>query len=538
MLQQGLRDQLLAFGIDPHRVENIEQLATLLHPDSAQVILLPEASIPDYLQFRESTPEPVNSNPPHVVVLLTEATKLDQEMLPTEVIDVWCLPMPDVALKLRVQGVAEHHQLIEAAKEQKKNLGLQLERSRQEQKIVRNIFTNAFSRALENDPHIDTLLLPLSTYNGDLFLAAKGGTGSLYLLLGDFTGHGLPAAIGTIPASQTFFAMAERARPVSQIAREINRQLNLLLPEDMFCCALIVELSANGDRLNWWSGGMPPALVIHPDGETLDYLSPQHLPLGILSDGEFESGITSTRVAINSQLLMYTDGTIELGTSEQNALGVDGFTQCCKQLDWKMPAIRAFIEEELTKREAHDDLSVVMLHCSETGFAHPDPGDERSPLPFEMCVNIGPNEARTLDPVSTIIRSVCTLEGLAKFRPSLYTALSEAYNNALEHGLLNMSSAPKQSTEGFENYYMERSKRLARLQRGQIDIELRYKPQEALIAVKVRDSGKGFRFDDETQPLSQEHAFGRGLHLIRELTRDLRWSENGRCIEFNFPLGT
>nr|WP_228517567.1 ATP-binding SpoIIE family protein phosphatase [Aliidiomarina indica] len=425
---------------------------------------------------------------------------------------------------------------MKAAQEQKKALGLQQERIRQEQKIVHNIFTNAYSRSLVSDPHIQTLLRPLSSYNGDLFLAAKGGTGSLYLFLGDFTGHGLPAAIGTIPASQTFFAMAERGRPVSQIAREVNRQLHQLLPEDMFCCGLIVELSARGDRLNWWSGGMPPAVVINPKGDTSDYLQPQHLPLGILPDAEFESGITSTRVPMNSQLLMYTDGVIELGISQQDALGVDGFLEQCKALQWKMPGICEFIEKELTEREPHDDLSLVMLRCSDTGFEEPNQDDERSRLPFEMKVRIGPNEARTLDPVSTIIRGVCQVEGLSKFRPSLYTALSEAYNNALEHGLLNMSSAPKQSSEGFESYYMERSRRLARLQRGKIDIELSYKPDDAVIAVKVRDSGKGFRFDHQDQPMAQEHTFGRGLHLIRELTRDLRWSENGRCIEFNFPL--
>ena len=48
------------------------------------------------------------------------------------------------------------------------------------------------------------MLSPVSIFNGDLLLATRTPSGSLYVMLGDFTGHGLPAAVGAIPVAEVF----------------------------------------------------------------------------------------------------------------------------------------------------------------------------------------------------------------------------------------------------------------------------------------------------------------------------------------------
>ena len=47
---------------------------------------------------------------------------------------------------------------------------------------------------------------PMALFNGDVLLADISPTGSLMVLLGDFTGHGLPAAIGSMPLASIFMA--------------------------------------------------------------------------------------------------------------------------------------------------------------------------------------------------------------------------------------------------------------------------------------------------------------------------------------------
>ncbi|RUO21424.1 ATP-binding SpoIIE family protein phosphatase [Aliidiomarina haloalkalitolerans] len=419
--------------------------------------------------------------------------------------------------------------------EKKENLAWYQERLRHEHLIVRNMFNNALSRNLQDCQQVETLLLPLSSFNGDLYLLAKGPLGSIYLLLGDFTGHGLPAAIGTLPTSQTFFAMAKRGAPIGQIAHEINQQLHKLLPENMFLCATLMELSASGNRVSWWSGGMPPALVIDADDSISQELTPQHLPLGILPPQDFEAGITMTRLEEGARVMLFTDGVIEMGIGQGKPLDYEDFYQICQQSRWNMAEIKQRLALEVMQRGINDDLSVMLLHCVPTGYA-PRSTEEKLPsLPFEIRVHLTPNDIRHVDPVAQLLRGLSQLEGFPHFKARLYTALSEAYNNALDHGLLRLSSELKDTPDGFEQYYEERNRRLSSLHSGAIDITLSYQPPHRYLRVAVKDTGPGFAAQTQFTQRST-YSFGRGLLLIKELANNIRWFDQGRGIEFDFPL--
>ena len=99
---------------------------------------------------------------------------------------------------------------------------------------------------------------------------------------------------------------------------------------------------------------------------------------------------------------------------------------------------------------------------------------------------------------------------------TLYTVIAELWNNALDHGVLALNSALKQSAEGFEAYYAEREKRLAELQEGHVTFLFSFHQvyPRSYLEIVVEDSGQGFvgESDDHLLPLS-----GRGLSLIRQL---------------------
>ncbi|MCH8491628.1 MAG: SpoIIE family protein phosphatase [Idiomarina sp.] len=442
-------------------------------------------------------------------------------------------PFDSLILEAKLKAHLRTRELSQTLADRNRKLAWHNKNVQQEHKIVQNIFKNALSRNLLDYPHIDTFLLPHSRFNGDLYLIARGPIGNLYIMLGDFTGHGLAAAIGTLPASQTFFALAAQGAPISQIASEINRQLHNLLPESMFCCASFVELSASGERVSWWSGGMPPAMLIEPKQQQVRFIEPQHMPLGILNELEFEKSITLLRVERGSKLLLYTDGAIEIGVQNNVALGYKGLQELCQNANWDFAKITQQVTQAIGERGIDDDLSLVQLQCVATGFTHDESTKKLPQMPFTINVKVGPGEIRSVDPIAHILRGLSQMEGFKDFKASLYTVLSEAYNNAVDHGLLRMSSKVKASADGFDTYYQERSKRLTRLQQGEIEIELRYEPSQALIHVQVRDSGPGF------SKLNEDHhtfPYGRGLMLIRELTENMRWSDDGRCIEFAFSL--
>ncbi|MDO2286079.1 SpoIIE family protein phosphatase, partial [Escherichia coli] len=95
---------------------------------------------------------------------------------------------------------------------------------------------------------------PLALFNGDLLLAAYKPSGGMHVLLGDFTGHGLPAAIGAMPLAEVFYGMTAKGYPMADILREMNAKLKRILPVGVFCCATLLNLSFQRELVEVWNG--------------------------------------------------------------------------------------------------------------------------------------------------------------------------------------------------------------------------------------------------------------------------------------------
>jgi len=51
----------------------------------------------------------------------------------------------------------------------------------------------------------------------------------MHILLGDFTGHGLSAAIGAMPLAEVFYSMTARGFNLRDILVELNSKLRRIL---------------------------------------------------------------------------------------------------------------------------------------------------------------------------------------------------------------------------------------------------------------------------------------------------------------------
>ena len=163
-----------------------------------------------------------------------------------------------------------------------------------------------------------------------MFLVAQSPIGNLYCMLGDFTGHGLAAAIGALPASRVFYTMVQKGMAVNDIASEINILLYNLLPGHMFCAATIVELSASGKSISAWLGGLPDAYLIDKEGNVKQTLESQHMALGILDEHEFEYEVIHFETNQEMRLALATDGIIETSNKDDVFFGEERFLQILK----------------------------------------------------------------------------------------------------------------------------------------------------------------------------------------------------------------
>jgi two-component system, HptB-dependent secretion and biofilm response regulator len=116
------------------------------------------------------------------------------------------------------------------------------------------------------------------------------------------------------------------------------------------------------------------------------------------------------------------------------------------------------------------------------------------------------------------------------------------YSNALEHGVLGLDSSLKRDAQGFSRYYRERAVRLEALQEGFVRVHLQVEHQGAggRLLIRVEDSGSGFDVGRVmARPIDGDRLSGRGVSLIRQLSRRASWSDDGRsaCVEFSWePL--
>jgi len=409
-----------------------------------------------------------------------------------------------------------------------------------EHEIAKTVFDNAFSRSFLDCKNTRFYVSPATTFNGDILLTAHSPSGGLYTLIADFTGHGLPAALGALPLSQSFFAGASRGLTVSDIARDLNRSLAKFLPDDMFAAATLAEINSEGTRLSLWSGGMPDAIVTDSGGRFKQTISALHMPLGVLADHEFDRQIHVIEVDRDDRLYFYTDGIPEALNSEGDMFGE---TRLLKTFDGsRADPFQSLIDDVKQFSGAgtqNDDITIIEITCRPLDILIDFPSNAIKPssMPWKLDVDLQALHLRNGSPVSQIIDMIGSAPGIEPHKDYLHTILSELFSNALEHGVLELKSELKQMEDGFIEYYSQREQKLDELETGnvRIGIEFSSRDTEGMLSISLKDSGKGFDASALNQGTDND-AFGRGVSLIETLCESVEYSENGTRVQVKYRL--
>ncbi|WP_462174313.1 ATP-binding SpoIIE family protein phosphatase [Pseudoalteromonas xiamenensis] len=444
-------------------------------------------------------------------------------------------PFDRIILSAKIKAHARTRKLSQETNEQKKVLEYHYNQVEREHEIVEHIFKNALNEQGAYPEHVDFHLSPASMFNGDMFLLAKSPMGGLYCMLGDFTGHGLAAAVGALPASRVFYTMVNKGMSISDIAYEMNALLYNLLPGHMFCAATIIELSESGKSLSLWLGGLPDAYLIEHDGTLVRTIESQHMAMGILSESEFERNLLHLEVSPSMRILIATDGVIETENDVGEFYGDERLKALIKSKNSISTAdivdsVRAFSCSELQQ----DDLSISILNC----LPFPTREDNEvnySQLPFNLSLSLNAAQMRSTDPVLELVDMLSQVDGLEAHRSNFFLLLSEAYNNALDHGVLGLDSSIKDKEDGFWEFYSLRADALKDLSEAKIVISVRYDPEKLSVVFTLCDSGTGFEQScGDIQNMGREH--GRGVGLLREIADQVNYNQSGNEIEMIYSL--
>ncbi|CRN01480.1 MULTISPECIES: ATP-binding SpoIIE family protein phosphatase [Pseudomonas] len=413
-----------------------------------------------------------------------------------------------------------------------------------EQRAAKAVFDKvAHSGCINAAPNIRYLQSPYALFNGDLLLAAYTPSGDMHVLLGDFTGHGLPAAIGAMPLAEVFYGMTAKGYGLTQTLREMNAKLKRILPVDMFCCATLLCLSTERRVVEVWNGGMPEGYVHEVATGKRTPLMSRHLPLGVLSAQAFDDSTEVWPMALGDRVFLLSDGVLDTADANDQLFGAERLQQVFAA-NREPDRLFEDIEQALAafRGEARDDVSMVeisLLAGQPLRVAEPMYSDsgQSCPLNWSVSFEFRAQTLRRYNPLPYLLQLLLEVHGLREQSGALYTVMAELYANALEHGVLGLDSQLKRDAEGFAQYYRLRNERLAQLNSGHIRVHVQVSPtaQGGKMTLRVEDSGPGFDVDEVlARPLDADRLSGRGLNLVRQLSGDVRWSDGGRsvCVEF------
>lgn len=411
-----------------------------------------------------------------------------------------------------------------------------------EQRVAKAVFDQVAHSGCLGAPNIRYLQSPYALFNGDLLLAAASPGGDLHVLLGDFTGHGLPAAVGAMPLADVFYGMTAKGYGLAETLREMNAKLKRILPPDMFCCATLLNVSVNRRVLEVWNGGMPDGYLLRQNGERL-VLPSKALPLGILSPERFDPMTQVYPVEEGDRIFLLSDGVIETANHQEMLFGAERLEAV---LDHNTDRERLFedIREALQRfhGETRDDVSMVQVKVVDSASLPPVAvtSERGQPTPTDWSVSFE-FRAETLkryNPLPFLLQLLQEVQGLRAQSGALYTVLTELYSNALEHGVLGLDSSLKRDAQGFASYYQLREERLKELRQGYVKISLTVEPEGehgGRLIIAIEDSGVGF---DVAETLRQSGVgmvySGRGVKLVKALSRSAQWADDGRSARVEF----
>jgi len=257
----------------------------------------------------------LKSNPKtaHIPVIMVSAgSKVNDELLGLEAgaIDYITKPISAAILKARVRN--QILLIITRRELEKAHNKISEERNGLEQIVYKMRSNSEF-----NDKHVRYSTKSAEINSGDLVLSAVTPKGEQYVLVTDFTGHGLPAAIGSPLVTYVFYARSKENIPLADIITEINAVLKGLLPTHIFMGLIGVSLSVDRKQAQLWNYGMEDILIHNPDG-TWAELSSKNIALGILS--EMDSTL-HYEIAFQDKQFIYllTDGVTEAFDKENSA---------------------------------------------------------------------------------------------------------------------------------------------------------------------------------------------------------------------------
>ena len=205
--------------------------------------------------------------------------------------------------------------------------------------------------------------IPCDYVSGDLYDFVGLPDGTLWLIIADVSGHGVPAAlISTLTKALLRSYISEDTSP-ENVASSINDEFVSYL-DRMFVTGILGHFDPKNRSFQYISAGHPPILLAREGKDSLKKLAVTSSPIGILPGMTFHA--ETIQLNDGDKLLFYTDGLLECRDSARERFGLPHLKLLYSQNSHLMPhELLTLIHEQIKSFVGHDkfddDIAIFIL---------------------------------------------------------------------------------------------------------------------------------------------------------------------------------
>ena len=247
-------------------------------------------------------------------------------------------------------------------------LGMMRQRYEQELRVARRIQRALLPKFL---PQLDgwdvaAYYKPAHEIGGDFYDFLELPGGRLGLVVGDATGHGMPAALVMATTRGMLRAVAQPLDSPGEVLGQVNDALYPDIPPNMFATCFYAILDPAEGLLRYANAGhdLP---YLRWSRDATEELRARGMPLGLMPEMSYEEREVSLQEG--ASILFYSDGLVEAHDPEREMFGFPRLQTLVSEhdgadgplLDRLLDELSSFVGEDW---EQEDDITLVALQMS------------------------------------------------------------------------------------------------------------------------------------------------------------------------------
>lgn len=211
---------------------------------------------------------------------------------------------------------------------------------------------------------LHAMVQPAKEVGGDLYDFVDVGD-SLYFMVGDVSGKGVPAALFMAITRAAFRFVGSMGLSMAEVMRRVNNSLCDGNDRMMFVTLFAGRLDRKTGTLTFCNAGHNPILVIPPEGRARFVHAKPNLAAGLQMDFPYEE--ETLQLEKGTRLVLYTDGVTEAERPDKEQFGERRMQAWANRLNPDVSAkaltssLYSQVKEFTRGAEQNDDITILTV---------------------------------------------------------------------------------------------------------------------------------------------------------------------------------